>query len=58
MNLPKLDKFLLVILGVDIIFILLSIIDSFSGLNFNNFAVQNDNLFAEKFQYLKFIVIA
>ncbi len=58
MNLPKLDKFLLVILGVDIIFILLSLIDSFSGLNFNNFAVQNDNLFAEKFQYLKFIGIA
>tara|TARA_B100000482_G_C12593291_1_gene292370 strand:+ start:209 stop:862 length:654 start_codon:yes stop_codon:yes gene_type:complete len=58
MNLPKLDKFLLVILGVDFIFILLSLIDSFSGLNFNNFAVQNDNLFAEKFQYLKFIGIA
>ena len=58
MKLPKLDKFLLLILGVDIIFILLSIIDIFSGLNFNNFAVQNDNLFAEKFQYLKFIGIA
>ena len=55
---PKLDKFLFVILGVDIIFILLSLIDSFSVLNFNNFAVQNDNLFAEKFQYLKFIGIA
>jgi len=58
MNFKKSDKFLLIILGIDIIFILLSLIDSFSGFNFSNFAVQNDNLFAEKFQYLKFIGIA
>ena len=49
MNFLKLDKFLLIILGVDIIFILLSFIDKFSGLNFFNFAVQNDGSFAEKF---------
>ena len=54
----KSDKFLLMILGVDIIFILLSLIDIFSVFNFSNFAVQNDNLFAEKFQYVKFLVIA
>ena len=58
MNFKKADKFLLMIVGIDIIFILLSLIDSFSGFNFNNFAVQNDNLYAEKFQYLKFIGIA
>tara|TARA_Y100001933_G_scaffold209749_1_gene213698 strand:+ start:70 stop:720 length:651 start_codon:yes stop_codon:yes gene_type:complete len=58
MYLKKFDKFLLMLLGIDIIFILLSLIDSFSGFNFSNFAVQNDNLFAEKFQYLKFIGIA
>ena len=58
MNFKKSDKFLLIILGIDIIFILLSLIDSFSDFNFSNFAVQNDNLFAEKFQYLKFIGIA
>ncbi len=33
MNLPKLDKFLLVILSIDITFILLSLIDNFSGLS-------------------------
>ena len=58
MNLKKSDKFLLIILGIDIVFILLSLIDTFSGLNLSNFAVQNDNLFAEKFQYLKFLGIA
>ncbi len=58
MYLKKFDKFLLMLLGIDIIFILLSLIDSFSGFNFSNFAVQNDNLFAEKFQYFKFIGIA
>ncbi len=58
MNFKKSDKFLLIILLIDIIFILLSFIDSFSGFNFSNFAVQNDNLFSEKFQYLKFIGIA
>ena len=58
MCLKKSDKFLLMILAIDIMFILLSFIDSFSGFNFSNFAVQNDNSFAEKFQYLKFIGIA
>jgi len=58
MNFKKSDKFLLVILGIDIVFILFSLIDIFSVFNFSNFAVQKDNLFAEKFQYLKFIGIA
>ena len=58
MNLKKSDKFLLIILGFDIIFIVLSLFDKFSSLNFYNFAVENDYGFAEKFQYLKFIGIA
>jgi len=58
MNFKKSDKFLLIILGIDIIFILLSLIDSFSRFDLSSFAVQNENLFAEKFQYLKFIGIA
>ena len=58
MYLKKSDKFLLMILAIDIMFILLSFIDSFSGFNFSNFAVQKDNLFAEKFQYLKILGIA
>ncbi len=58
MNFKKSDKFFLMILGIDIIFILLTLIDIFPGLDFSNFAVQYENLFAEKFQYLKFIGIA
>ena len=58
MNFKKSDKFLLMILGIDIIFILLTLLDIFPGLDFSNFAVQYENLFAEKFQYLKFIGIA
>ena len=54
----KTDKFLIVLLCVDILFVLLSLIDSFTVLNFNNFLVQKDNLFAEKFQYLKYIGIS
>ena len=57
MNLKKSDKFLLIILSIDILFILLSLIDRFTGLNFNNFLVQRDNILAEKFQYLKYIGI-
>ena len=57
-NLKKYDYFLLTILVIDIIFIFLSLVDGFPGINLNNFAVQSDNSFAEKFQYLKFIGIA
>ena len=56
--LKKSDKFLLVILSIDIFFILLSFIDRFTVLNFSNFLVDRDNFFAEKFQYLKYIGIS
>ncbi len=54
-NLKECDKFLLILCGIDIIFILLSIIGGFASAYFNNFAVHVDNSLAEKFQYLKFI---
>ena len=54
----KSDKFLLVILCIDILFILLSFIDRFTALNFSYFLVNRDNLFAENFQYLKYIGIS
>jgi len=57
MNFKKLDKFLLILLGIDCIFILLSFIDMFSDISLDNFLVQSDGLFAEKFQYLRFIAI-
>jgi len=58
-NFKKYDYFLLTILVIDIMFILLTVIDGFfPGMNLDNFAVQSDNTFAEKFQYLKFIGIA
>ena len=58
MELKNSNKFLLILLGIDCIFILLSFFDRFSSLNFNNFLVQSDGLYAEKFQYLKFLGIA
>ncbi len=58
MNLKKSDKFLLLILSIDILFILLSLIDYFSDFNFRDFNVAIENQFAEQFQYLKFIGIA
>ena len=54
----KSDKFLLVLLCIDILFILLSFIDRFTALNFSYFLVNRDNFFAEKFQYLKYIGIS
>jgi len=57
-NFKQYDFFLLTILVIDIIFILLTLIDGFPGTNLENFAVQSDNTFAEKFQYLKFIGIS
>ncbi len=58
MELKKPSKFLLILLGIDCVFILLSFFDRFSDLNFSNFLVQSDGLYAEKFQYLKFLGIA
>ena len=58
MNLKKSDFFLLIIVSIDILFILLSLLDGLPFLNLNNFNVSYENLFAEKFQYLKFIGIA
>ena len=58
MEIKKASKFLLILLGIDCFFILLSLLDRFSDLNFSNFLVQSDGLYAEKFQYLKFLGIA
>ena len=58
MHLRRSDKFLIILLVIDSIFILLSFIDSFSDFRLKNFAVQNDNLYAEQFQYIKFIGIS
>lgn len=54
----KSNNFLLILLGIDSAFILLSLINIFSNLSFSNYLVQLDGGFAEKFQYLKFIGIS
>ena len=49
---------LLILLVLDLAFIVLSLIDTLSNLNFGNFLVQLDGGFAEKYQYLKFIGVS
>ena len=54
----KSNNFLLILLGIDSAFILLSLINIFLNESFSNYLVQLDGGFAEKFQYLKFIGIS
>ena len=49
---------LLILVVLDLAFIVLSLIDTLSNLNFGNFLVQLDGGFAEKYQYLKFIGVS
>ena len=48
---------LLILLVLDLAFLVLSLIDTLSNLNFGNFLVQLDGGFAEKYQYLIFTII-